>query len=70
VILVIVKCLLDLKVCVTFCDCAYLPQFSVLWCPCCWFHDVTVDNVEFIFYRKFSAYCNCMGMEGFVVNYI
>jgi len=68
VILVILKCLLDLKVCVMFCDCAYIPYFSFLWCPRCWFHDVTVDNVGFIFYRQFAAYCNCMHTEDFVVN--
>lgn len=69
-VIVILKCLLDLKVCVMFSACAYIPYFSVVWCLRCWFHDVTVDNVGFIFYRQFSAYCNCMHMEDFVVNYI
>lgn len=69
-ILVILKCLLDLQVCVMFSDCAYFPYFSVVWCPRCWFHDVIVDNVGFIVYRQFSAYCNCMHMEDFVINCI
>jgi hypothetical protein len=54
VILVMLKCLLDMKICVMFCDCAYIPYFSVVWRPRSWFHDVTVDNVGFIFIDSFQ----------------